>query len=57
MEGVSPHATHPNELGELFEDKEKALFGERGFEKTVDRVALIEKSLGIYDLDAFTPRI
>jgi len=42
-------------LGEEFEKKEHALFGEDGFEKMVDRVAAIEKTLGIYDLDKFTP--
>ena len=43
-------------LGDEFEDKEHALFGEGGFEKFVDRVAAIEKALGIYDLAQFTPR-
>jgi hemerythrin-like domain-containing protein len=43
-------------LGEEFEKKEHALFGEEGFEKMVDRVAGIERSLGIYDLAQFTPR-
>jgi hemerythrin-like domain-containing protein len=41
-------------LGEDFEKKEHALFGEDGFEKMVDRVAAIEKTLGIYDLAQFT---
>jgi hemerythrin-like domain-containing protein len=44
-------------LGEEFEKKEHALFGEDGFEKMVDRVAAIEKTLGIYDLDKFTPKL
>lgn len=44
-------------LGEDFEDKEHQLFGEDGFEKMVDRVANIEKSLGIYDLGQFTPKV
>jgi len=44
-------------LGEDFEKKEHQLFGEEGFEKMVDRVATIEKSLGIYDLAQFTPKI
>jgi hemerythrin-like domain-containing protein len=44
-------------LGEDFEEKEHALFGEDGFEKMVDRVAAIEKTLGIYDLAQFTPKI
>lgn len=40
-----------------FEKKEHQLFGEDGFEKMVDRVASIEKTLGIYDLAQFTPKI
>ncbi len=43
-------------LGEDFEKKEQQLFGADGFEKMVDRIASIEKSLGIYDLAQFTPR-
>ena len=43
-------------LGEDFEKKEHQLFGEEGFEKMVDRVASIEKALGIYDLAQFTPK-
>lgn len=48
----------PNEydaLGEEFESKEHELFGEDGFEIIVDRVAAIEKTLGIYGLSQFTP--
>ncbi len=44
-------------LGEDFEKKEDELFGEDGFEKVVDKVAGIEKRLGIYDLAQFTPRL
>jgi hemerythrin-like domain-containing protein len=44
------------ELGEQFEKEEDRLFGEEGFEKTVDQVAAIEKHLGIYDLAQFTPK-
>lgn len=44
-----------DELGDQFEDREHDLFGEDGFEKMVDRVAAIEKDLGIYDLARFTP--
>ncbi len=44
------------ELGEQFEKEEDRLFGDEGFEKTVDQVAVIEKQLGIYDLAQFTPR-
>jgi hemerythrin-like domain-containing protein len=43
-------------LGEDFEKKEDELFGEDGFFKVVDRVAEIEKRLGIYDLAQFTPK-
>jgi hemerythrin-like domain-containing protein len=44
------------ELGEKFEKEEDRLFGEEGFEKTVDQVAAIEKQLGIYDLSKFAPK-
>jgi hypothetical protein len=44
-------------LGEDFEKKEHQLFGEDGFEKMVDRVASIERALGIYDLAQFTPHL
>ncbi len=44
-------------LGDTFEDKENELFGNKGFEKMVERVGLIEKSLGINDLARFTPRV
>ena len=43
-------------LGEDFEKKEDELFGDEGFEKMVDKVAGIEKQLGIYDLSQFTPK-
>ena len=44
------------ELGERFEKEEDRLFGEEGFEKTVEQVAGIEKQLGIYDLSQFTAK-
>ncbi|MGE0827325.1 MAG: hemerythrin domain-containing protein [Candidatus Binatia bacterium] len=44
-------------LGEEFEDKEHALFGDDGFAKIVDEVARLEKTLGIYDLAQFTPQL
>jgi hemerythrin-like domain-containing protein len=44
------------DLGEQFEKEEDRLFGDEGFEKTVDQVAAIEKQLGIYDLAQFTPK-
>jgi hemerythrin-like domain-containing protein len=43
-------------LGEDFEKKEDELFGKDGFFKVVDRVAEIEKKLGIYELAQFTPK-
>jgi hypothetical protein len=42
-------------LGEEFEKNEHKLFGEDGFETMVNKVAEIEKSLGIYELSQFTP--
>jgi hemerythrin-like domain-containing protein len=44
------------ELGERFEKEEDRLFGEEGFEKTVEQVAEIEKQLGIGDLAKFTAK-
>jgi hemerythrin-like domain-containing protein len=43
-------------LGEDFEKKEDELFGDDGFFKIVDRVAAVEKKLGIYGLAQFTPK-
>lgn len=44
------------ELGELFEERERELFGKTGFEGQIAKIAEIEKSLGLYDLAQFTPR-
>jgi len=44
-------------LGEEFEENEHKLFGNDGFETMVNKVADIEKSLGIYELSQFTPNI
>ena len=52
---VGPVAWTPA-LGETFEDEEHRKFGQEGFEGMVERVALLEKTLGIYDLRQFTPR-
>lgn len=52
---VSPHEY--GALGEEFEKKENQLFGGDGFEKNVNRVAELEKRLGIYDLAQFTPQV
>ncbi len=43
-------------LGDRMEEDEHKVLGDEGFEKSVDKVASIEKSLGIYDLAQFTPR-
>ncbi|MFJ2030724.1 hypothetical protein [Streptosporangium sp. NPDC087985] len=45
------------ELGEIFEDEEHRRFGSSGFTGIVGQVADIEKTLGIYDLSQFTPRM
>ena len=42
-------------MGEEFEKIERRRFGQDGFERMVDRVAGIEKRLGIYELAQFTP--
>ncbi len=42
-------------MGEEFEKREHQLFGEDGFEGMVDKVAELEKKLGINDLARFTP--
>lgn len=42
-------------LGEEFEKNEHKLFGNDGFEVIVNKVASIERMLGIYDLSQFTP--
>ncbi|MFF4189984.1 hemerythrin domain-containing protein [Nonomuraea sp. NPDC001831] len=43
-------------LAETFEDEEHRRFGAAGFTGVVAQVADVEKALGIYDLDQFTPR-
>lgn len=42
------------DLADIFEEEEHRRFGPAGFEGMVDKVADIEKSLGIYDLSQFT---
>lgn len=44
-------------LGEEFEKNEHRLFGSDGFETMVNKVAPIEKQLGIYELSQFTPNV
>ncbi len=45
-----------NSMADEFEKKEHELFGDDGFEKMVQRVAILEQAMGIYDLNQFTPR-
>jgi hemerythrin-like domain-containing protein len=42
-------------IAEQFERDEKQKFGDDGFEKMVDRVAQIERMIGVDDLAKFTP--
>lgn len=42
------------ELGEAFEEREHAQFGEHGFSEIVQEVAAFEQVLGIYALERFT---
>jgi hypothetical protein len=51
---VSPHEYAT--LGEQFESIERKTFGGDGFDIYVDKVAALEKQLGIYDLNQFTPQ-
>ncbi len=44
------------EIGDKFEEIEHQKFGQAGFEGVVQKVAELEKSLGIYDLAQFTPK-
>jgi hemerythrin-like domain-containing protein len=50
---VSPHEY--DALGEEFDKIERQTFGGDGFDIYVDKVAALEKRLGIYDLAKFTP--
>lgn len=44
-------------MGEKFEELEQAAFGEHGFTVIVHKVEAIEKELGIYNLEQFTPTL
>jgi len=44
-------------MGDLFEDLETKTLGHEGYEREVGRVADIEKTLGLEDLDKFTARV
>jgi len=43
------------ELGDQFEDKEKQMLGDRGFEHAVEEVAKLEQAFGLDDLARLTP--
>jgi len=45
-----------SEMGEQFEDIEKAQFGGDGFDKAVKEIGEIEQALGLADIAQFTPR-
>ena len=44
-------------LGDRMEENEQKVLGREGYEKAVDKVAALEKQLGIYDLRQFTPHL
>jgi hemerythrin-like domain-containing protein len=44
-----------DKLSKTFEEIEQKLFGKHGFNTIVNKVATIEKKLGIYNLQQFTP--
>lgn len=44
-------------LGDRMEGDEEKVLGHEGFERSVAQVAVIEKQLGIYDLNQFTPKV
>lgn len=50
---VGKHAYE--ELGDQFEDKEKQMLGDRGFEHAVEEVAKLEQAFGLDDLAKLTP--
>jgi hemerythrin-like domain-containing protein len=44
-------------VGEIFEREEEKAFGPNGYEKIVGEVADLEKNLGIYNIQQFTPKL
>lgn len=44
------------EIADEMEKRERERFGADGFEKVAKKVAEVEKVIGIYDLDVFTPK-
>lgn len=43
-------------LGDRMEEDEHKVLGDEGFEKAVQEITWVEQSLGIYDLQQFTPK-
>lgn len=43
-------------IADEMEKRERQAFGADGFEKTAKKVAEVEKVIGVYDLDVFTPK-
>lgn len=43
------------DLGEQFEHREHELFGTAGFDGIVTQIGTLEQSMGLYDLNQFTP--
>jgi len=44
------------EIADEMEKRERERFGADGFESVAKKVAEVEKVIGIYDLDVFTPK-
>jgi len=42
------------EMGEQFEDKEKSMLGDHGFERAVEDVSRLEQAFGLDDLAKLT---
>ena len=42
-------------IGDRFEEKQEQLLGDGGVAKVIEQVAALEKELGIFELDKFTP--
>ncbi len=45
------------ELGELFEKREHAILGEKGYERALASIYKAEEALGIHDLASYTPKV
>lgn len=50
-------ASEYDKMGDMFEDRENLLFGDKGFERNVEKISELEKKLGIYELKSFTPQL